>query len=91
MEGNDSQKKTNDTDKVFVTHNFSIKEAEEEIFWVKYSHDGNELAFASADGAVRILDLETLEIRELVAHAKANKFDQMPITWLRWRDAKSSK
>lgn len=80
MEANDYQSKTKATDKVFVTHNFSVKDVEEEVFCVKYSPDDSELACASADGIVRILDLTTLRIRELFANPKLNKFDQMPIT-----------
>lgn len=92
MEVKDYNNKTSEDDKVLLTHNLSVKVANEEVFWVKYSPDDSQLACASADGVVRILDLATLEEpRELIAHPKEKKLDQMPITWLRWRQLSNGK
>lgn len=72
--------------KSYLSHKFSILDTEDDIFCVKYSPDGEQIAYAAGDGAVRILNRSTTEVLELIADPKKDKFNQMPITCLRWRE-----
>ena len=70
----------------YINHKYSLYESEEDIFWVKYSPEGNYIAAAWGDGSIKIIDRKKVEIRQFIANPKLDKFDQMPITCLRWRE-----
>lgn len=70
----------------YVTHKYTVYDSEDDVFWVKYSPKGNNIAYAWGDGKVRIFNRPTQKIQELLANPKADILDQMPITCLRWRN-----
>ena len=46
----------------------------------------NRLAWGCGDGSIRLFNMDNFGLSKLLANPKINEFDQMPITWLRWRN-----
>ncbi|CAI2367968.1 unnamed protein product [Moneuplotes crassus] len=86
MESAKKPTKSADRSRTYLRHKATILETEDDIFCVKYSPDGEYIAFACGDGYVRILSRRTTKVKELIADPKKDPFNQMPITCIRWRE-----